>query len=188
MQFQKESSSDWKNTAVSADNNKWTVDIKPCMKYHFKIVVISHSDSSKDELELSKTVGPATDDQLRESRYLPEVPTDFGLESVNHSAANIKWKGADCTSEYFVTYKIQNADGKLQTWNGAETQTTVTGLKNCTEYDVTIAAYGPSDKEPDNKLEGSFKTTGCSGTTSASSLVSIPQILFLMIPAILSLT
>ena len=71
--------SDWQNTGATARLNKWTVDIKPCLQYHFKIVLVSLKGQTvkNPQLDLSQTLGPATQEQLKESKYLPEVPTDF---------------------------------------------------------------------------------------------------------------
>ena len=115
-----------------------------------------------------KSALPATEDKLRESEYLPKVPTNLSLTSTEQQI-NVSWTGSDCTTKYRVEYKR----GKGEPWESKEsdtqTQTTITNLKSCTEYEVAIAGYGPSVKEPDDKLKGSIKTKGCTDITSAHS-------------------
>ena len=98
--------SGWENTGVTAQNSKWTVDIKPCLQYQFKIMVNSNSlDGEGAQLTLPQTVGPASPDQLSASGYIPEAATNFGYDSEDYSA-NLSWDGADCTSSYYVTYQV----------------------------------------------------------------------------------
>ena len=79
--------SDWQNTGATARHSKWTVNIKPCLQYHFKIVLVSLKGQTvkNPQLDLSQTLGPATQEQLKESKYLPEVPTDFSYHRSCHS-------------------------------------------------------------------------------------------------------
>merc|ERR1711973_979612 len=162
--------SDWQNTGATARLNKWTVDIKPCLQYHFKIVLVSLKGQTvkNPQLDLSQTLGPATQEQLKEAKYLPEVPTDFSYHSTDHTA-NLEWTGFDCTTEYFVTYHGVNLENHNQTISGLESRATITNLDNCTEYQVTIAGYGPSqDEDPHDQLQGSLQTQ-C-GNSSGSGL------------------
>ena len=118
------------------------------------IILASKNGQSitNEKHELSKKVGPATEDKLRESEYLPKVPTNLSLTSTEQQI-NLSWTGSDCTTKYRVEYKRGKGESKE---SDTQTQTTITNLKSCTEYEVAIGGYGPSVKEPDDKLKGSI--------------------------------
>ena len=84
---------------------------------------------TNEKHELSKKVGPATEDELRESKYLPNNPTNLSLTSTEQQI-NLSWTGSDCTTKYRVEYKKGNSEPWESKESDTQTQTTIFDLKN----------------------------------------------------------
>merc|ERR1712136_570563 len=61
---------------------EWKVKVVPCLMYDFKIVVMS-KDAKKDIYKSSlKSLGPATQDMIEKSKYVPEKPEFVAAQSI----------------------------------------------------------------------------------------------------------
>ena len=137
----------------------WTVDVKPCLMYTFKIVLSSNDlGGTGATLELpGVTVGPAGNQELLDSGYMPDQPTDLTVEAKGTSA-NLRWNGVDCAQEYYITYKdtADASDAAVGEATVTESETQIDGLKECTRYDVSVTAYLGNEGSDD--LQSSFMT------------------------------
>ena len=139
---------------------KWIVDgLKPCLEYQFQIKVEgSRSGVSEAMFELPKTLGPATEEEIIESGFKPEVPANFGAK-VGANSATLTWSESDCALTYEIGLVESGDVSKLRSESvpaGGETKVNVGDLKPCTRYETTISALLGDEYSDD--LVSSFAT------------------------------
>jgi hypothetical protein len=91
--------------------------------------------------ELPQTLGPATEEEIMESGYKPEAPTDFNVKAGANSAT-ITWEKSDCALSYEVSFSESGEASKLrsETVPADEAKINVGDLKPCTRYETTVSA------------------------------------------------
>lgn len=122
---------------------KWTVKIKPCLKYYFRIKVTgndTNSDSTSFELPPSLAIEPMSQENILKSGYTPDAPTGFKFE-VSSADADLRWNPSDCATNYEISYLEAGggSDSKVKS-TGKITSGRVSNLKPCTRYDTVISA------------------------------------------------
>ena len=141
------SSDSWEEAADSQRSagkfSKWIVDgIKPCLEYQFQIKVEGGKEGVSEAMfELPQSLGPASEDDIFESGYKPETPTDFAVKAGANSAT-VSWTKSDCALNYDVGLSESGDMSKLKSENvpAGDTKVNVGDLKPCTRYETTITA------------------------------------------------
>lgn len=123
--------------------SKWIVEgIKPCLEYQFQIQVEGKGDKVSEAMfVLPTTLGPATEEEIIDSDYKPEPPTNFAAK-VGANSASLTWSKSDCALSYDVGL-IESGDAsklRSETVPSGETKVNVGELKPCTRYETTITA------------------------------------------------
>jgi len=142
--------------------SKWTIPAKPCLQYQFQIMLTGNSVDSGDPvyLEVPTTVGPAPQEALLNSGYMPEAPTNFQSQ-VDVTSATLSFEPSDCAE----TFEIAYTDSSDEKWANAKDAiaskespaVNVDSLEPCTTYKATIySALGEEYSE--EMLEGTFST------------------------------
>ena len=139
---------EWINSGVDAIFSvnviKWEVDVKPCVKYGFAILVKVKDPEATLTLETTDNLGPASDDEINQSSYKPETPTNFTALNIKSESATLKWESSECATKYQIIWEeaakeITQSSAFLET-GGNKSETEISGLKPCTKYKAIICA------------------------------------------------
>ena len=123
---------------------KFTVHVKPCLRYQFRIT-INRKDMglNRDAFETTSVIElqPLSDDAVLRSKYKPHPPHGFKSMISPHSA-ELSWKPSDCARKYEIGYTEAGQDEGFETIEklGSKMTKTISGLKSCTSYIVNIYA------------------------------------------------
>ncbi len=80
------------NQRSAGKSAKWIVSgIKPCLEYQFQIKVEGAKPGVSEAMfELPQSLGPAAEEDIIDSGYKPEAPTDFAVKAGANSAT-VSW-------------------------------------------------------------------------------------------------
>jgi len=156
----------WEIADVDTKNHgkaiKWTVKVKPCKKYHFRIRVTGNEVTSDEAcLVISATLDPLSKEEIRQSGYTPASPTGF-IANVHSSSAMLSWKKSDCAESYEITYVEAGKPGDgifVKTEEGNPTSVEIKNLEPCTRYETFIYAV----------LDGEYSETSTDFATEPRS-------------------
>jgi len=131
------------NQRSAGKSAKWIVSgIKPCLEYQFQIKVEGAKPGVSEAMfELPQSLGPAAEEDIIDSGYKPEAPTDFAVKAGANSAT-VSWTQSDCALSYDVGFSESGEASKMraETVPAGETRVNVGDLKPCTRYETTITA------------------------------------------------
>lgn len=147
LEMMQDDDQEWSIADVTIKNHgksiKWTVKVKPCKKYNFRIRVTENELNGGEAcLPINQALDPLSPEEIQQSGYTPLAPTDFKA-NVYSGHAELSWKPSDCAESYEVGYDEAGEGEGLQTLNpnpDTPTQITVTDLKPCTRYETFIYA------------------------------------------------
>ena len=132
------------NMTFVGRKRKWTVEIKPCFRYYFRIKFppkgqeqeSGHSYSTTPETSLE----PLALEEISRSQYTPDPPSSISVNVSSHNAI-LSWKPSDCVTDYEVIYFEAGDEENLgiKTIKN-ETTIVITDLKPCTNYKISIYA------------------------------------------------
>ena len=138
----------WEIAEVDTKNHgkaiKWTVKVKPCKKYHFRIRVTGNDVTSEEAcFTIPLTLEPLSAEEIRQVGYTPASPTGFEAD-VHSSSATLSWQASDCAESYEITYveagKPSENEIFVKTEEGTPTTIEIKDLEPCTRYDTFIYA------------------------------------------------
>ena len=76
--FRTSSSEEWQRAEAemrpAGQASKWTLKVKPCLRYEFAIKVSGEGEAQQT---LQQAVGPATEEEIRSSGFVPDAPQGF---------------------------------------------------------------------------------------------------------------
>ena len=165
---------------------KWTVPVKPCLKYEFRIKLFN-ADNLPQETTTSVSLEALNDEQAIKRGYVPEPITDFKTSNVGENSASLTWKRSECAKSYEINYNEQSNDAQISKpvddiQNNREMVTTnIDNLKPCSTYDAVIySLLGENSGEfetqfstkPDLNIKDKFRVEAVS--TSDSVTISWP--------------
>lgn len=136
---------------------KWTFDVKPCLKYHFRIKLEGQKRSTDENiiLRISDVIEPLSKEIISKDGHTPDPPTDLKIE-VNSTLALISWLPSDCAERYDLSYMQTGGEDDLLTVNiDNKTSGILSNLKPCTRYDVFVYAILGSHY---NEIDSEFIT------------------------------
>ena len=147
------------NVAMRPDGqgSKWLFEVKPCLEYTFAIQVQGEKEA---RLELSTSnLGPATEEEISNSNFVPDSPTGF-QKTVAAMSATLSWDESACAGAYSITYKEIGADDSDSKYVDLDTATNaeIKGLKPCTKYEVILSAYLNSQASVPAETGDTFST------------------------------
>ncbi len=138
---------------AAGQSAKWTLaEVKPCLRYQFAIKVTGESEAI---LQLTASVGPAEEQEIVDSGFVPSAPSGFEAEG-GANMATLRWDAVDCAAKYELS--VNEAGSNEYSFKSAESnQIQLEGLKFCTNYEATINALSLGD-EYSSDLIVNFKT------------------------------
>ena len=108
----------------------------------------------EDTLELQQVVGPASEEEILNSGFVPDAPEGFEAE-VGANSATLSWDESDCAASYDITNMeviTQNTS-----FDSADTNSVrLDDLKFCTNYEVALSAV--LNGEYSDETVANFKT------------------------------
>ena len=134
---------EWKTSEATMRSagraSKWVLkEVKPCLQYEFAIKVNGKGGEESTFFMNSQTVGPATEEQINNSGFVPDQPQ--GLRAVVGSTeATLSWDKSDCASSYEISnmeVNSQNTSFKSSETNSVQ----LDGLQHCSNYEVAVSA------------------------------------------------
>ena len=160
---------------------KWTVDVKPCLNYDFRIKLFTDDDRPQETTTIASL--PALNgEEVLNSGYKPEPPADFKATKITESSTTLTWEKSDCARSYELNYGDQNSDEPITKQLGDKSLATITGLQPCKTYVTHIYSalgekYGEIEKQfstkPDLNIRDKFQLEAIS--TSDSVQLSWPS-------------
>ena len=136
---------------------KWTFDVKPCLKYHFRIKLEGQKRSTDKSiiLRISDVIEPLSKEIILKDGHPPAPPSDLKIE-VNSTLAMISWHPSDCAEGYDLSYMQAGGEDDLLTVNiDNKTSGILSNLKPCTKYEVFVYAILGSHY---NEIDSEFIT------------------------------
>lgn len=132
------------NMTFSGRKRKWTVGIKPCFRYYFRVRFPlnvqtkdrGYSGSTAPETSLE----PLTKEELLASQYTPDPPSYISV-NVSTQHAILTWNPIDCVTDYEVIYFETGKEDNLAIKKiKNETSVVIDNLKPCTNYKTSVYA------------------------------------------------
>ncbi|TRY61160.1 hypothetical protein TCAL_14959 [Tigriopus californicus] len=148
LMYKSSNDDDWQPTEASqrsaGQSSKWSVDVKPCLEYQFQIRVMGKIETI---LDLPTVLGPASEEQIAESGFIPGPPSD--LESVVGAYnAKLSWTPSDCGKKYDINFhEVGSDEYRYETIK--ENNLEIGDLKPCTNYEATLNALIGDDYSED---------------------------------------
>ena len=148
LEMMQDNDGTWNIADVTIRNHgkaiKWTVKVKPCKTYNFRIKVTGNDVSDGEAcLPIQQSLDPLSTEAIKNSGYTPAAVNGFDA-TVYSSHAELSWNPSDCAESYEVGYiKAGDGEGSLTTlYPEADTPTeiTVSDLEPCTRYETFIYA------------------------------------------------
>ena len=144
---------------VVGNKRKWTVDIKPCLTYTFRIKLQLNLETEKGSMVQvvtpEKILKPLTNQDLLKSDYTPNPP-NFISANVSISSAVLNWEPSDCVTEYEVFYFEAGFEDNFKTkMIKNKTSVVIDELKPCTIYNINVYSIFNDNYED---LETEFTT------------------------------
>ena len=126
---------------------KFTVHVKPCLRYQFRIKINRKDNKGGFETTSVIELQPLSDDAVLRSKYKPQPPHGFKSKISFHSA-ELVWKPSDCARKYVIGYTEAGQDDWFETIEklGPKMTKKLSGLKSCTSYIVNIYALLGEDE------------------------------------------
>lgn len=159
---------------------KWKVDVKPCIKYDFRIKLFT--DDNKPQETTTITSLPAlNNEQSLNSGYRPQPPGGVTATNITENSITLTWIKSECAKSYELSYGDLSSNQTIEKQLGDKTFATITGLRPCTTYVVQIYStlgdkYGEFEKEfstkPNLNISDTFEVEASS--TSHSVQLSWP--------------
>jgi hypothetical protein len=108
LEMRQDDQNSWNIAMVDTKNHgrniKWSVKVKPCKKYHFRIKVTENNAiSMKSCLPITETLNSLSKEDIKQSGYIPDTPKAF-VADVNYTYGELKWEVSDCAESYEVKY------------------------------------------------------------------------------------
>ena len=161
LEMREDDQTKWNIAEVDTKNHnryvKWSVKVKPCKKYHFRIKVTGNAVESKEAcLPITSTLDSLSVEDIKKSGYTPVAVEGF-VPNVHAEHAELKWKPSDCAEHYEVEYIKAGDEGDRTAANpiGELTSVSVSNLQPCTRYQTFIYA---SLSERESEFSGEFAT------------------------------
>ena len=146
LEMRQDDQSDWNIAEVDTKNHnryiKWSVKVKPCKKYHFRIKVTGNDVESMEAcLPINSVLDSLSEEDIKKSGYTPEPVRGFEAD-VHAEHAELKWDPSDCAESYEVGYIAAGDEGDATTVKpvGLLTSVSVSNLQPCTRYETFVYA------------------------------------------------
>eukprot|EP00096_Caligus_rogercresseyi_P009763 TRINITY_DN3375_c0_g1_i1.p1 TRINITY_DN3375_c0_g1~~TRINITY_DN3375_c0_g1_i1.p1 ORF type:complete len:787 (+),score=243.48 TRINITY_DN3375_c0_g1_i1:665-3025(+) len=134
----------WKSTLAkqeaSGRYSKWSIDdIKPCLEYEFQLQVSGPEEEAI--FQIPYKLGPADAESIKESDFVPDMPTDV-LAEEGANSVSLSWKNSDCAEAYEINYIESGASTGHVTLalQDGSTEINLSDMKPCTSYDISLYA------------------------------------------------
>ena len=121
---------------------KWSVDVKPCFKYSFRVKLPSNEVAKEVPTTYNLTpetiLEPLTREELLASDYTPDPPTSVHVNVSNYKAL-LTWASTNCVTNYEVIYFESGDEDNVKIKKVEnETSSALSDLKPCTNYKAII--------------------------------------------------
>ena len=137
----KEGNNEWGMTDYPVDFPgkliKFTVPVKPCLKYEFRIKLFTE-DNTPQETTTAVSLPSLDDEQTLATGYQPEDPLEFKALEITKNSAKVTWKKSDCAKSYEIIYNVPGSEEPNKQKSSDQTFATLSDLKPCTTYEAEI--------------------------------------------------
>lgn len=140
---------DWvrENGVMKRGTFKATVrQVAPCKSHEVRFVVVS-KEGEEATSPFTVTVDPATPEQIEESRFTPEAPTNLVARSLEGNKVEISWDASECATHYEI-FGSAGASSAISGSTEGETSI-VLDAESCEQYEIAVTAYTGQEASDD---------------------------------------
>ena len=146
LEIKTDKSANWTTSeeefTIAGKKRKWTVDIKPCLTYSFRINLPFNSKTENSSMihviTPEKILKPLMNQELLKSDYSPEPPNSMSANASSDSVV-LSWESSDCVTEYEVVYfEIGYDDNSKTKLIKNKTSVIIDELIPCTIYNINV--------------------------------------------------
>jgi len=145
-----------------------TFNVVPCKSHSLRFVMKS-LDGEEATYELPTVIGPATQEQILDSRFTPEAPSNIIVSTSEEGQMTVSWSPSDCAT----MYEVYGTGGEVISGTTQDTSIVLDGVQSCVTYEIAVTAFNGEIGSDEALID--FKTDPEKSLTEAMSLSISPS-------------
>jgi len=134
-----------------------TFHVVPCKSHSLRFVMKS-LDGEEATYLLPTVIGPASQEQILDSRFTPEAPNNIIVSTSEDGQVTVSWEPSECATKYEV-YGSGGEVNPVISGTTEDTSIVLEGAQSCVTYEIAVTAFTGEEASEEATVDYTIQPT-----------------------------